>query len=160
MGRSLTNGKSYTLLIDAAWRDGNGLPLKQAYRRTFKVGAADERPLDTKTWKFASPAAGSSAPLIIAFPEPLDHGLMLRALGVIAPGGKPFEGQVVVGADELTWSFTPVEPWKAGAYNVVALAILEDLAGNRIGRPFEVDQFDRSDDSSEPKKTLISFAVK
>ena len=81
--------------------------------------------------------------MTIAFPEPLDHGLLLRALGVIAPGGKPLEGAVVIGDDELTWSFTPVEPWKAGAYNVVAFAMLEDLAGNRIGRAFEVDQFDR-----------------
>jgi hypothetical protein len=160
MGRSLTNGKSYTLVVDAAWRDGNGLPLKQAYRRTFKVGPADERPLDPKTWKIAAPAAGSSTALTIAFPEPLDHGLLLRALGVLAPGGKPVEGQVVVGPDELTWSFTPVEPWKAGAFNIVAFAMLEDLAGNRIGRAFEVDQFDRSDDTSEPEKTLIPFAVK
>jgi len=160
MGPSLSDGKSYTLLIDAAWRDGNGLPLKQAYRRTFKVGAADERPLDTKTWKFAAPAAGSSSPLIIAFPEPLDHGLLLRALGIIARGGKPLEGQVVVGAGELTWSFTPVEPWKPGAYNIVALAMLEDLAGNGIGRAFEVDQFDRSDAGEEPEKTLIPFVIK
>ena len=161
MGRSpLVSGKSYTLLIDAAWRDGNGLPLKQAYRRTFKVGAADERPLEPKTWKFDAPAAGSSSPLTIAFPEPLDHGLLLRALGVLAPGGKPVEGQVVVGTHELTWSFTPVEPWKRGAYNVVALAILEDLAGNRIGRAFEADQFDRSESGSEPEKTLIPFVVK
>ena len=28
MGRSLTEGKSYTLVVDAEWRDGNGLPLK------------------------------------------------------------------------------------------------------------------------------------
>ena len=160
MGRSLISGKSYTLLIDAAWRDGNGLPLKQAYRRTFKVGAADERPLETKTWKFAAPAAGSSSPLIIAFPEPLDHGLLLGALGVLTPGGKPLEGQVVVGTHELTWSFTPVEPWNPGAYNVVALGMLEDLAGNGVGRPFEVDQFDRADDKARTEKTLIPFAVK
>jgi hypothetical protein len=160
MGRSLTAGKTYTLVVDAAWPDGHGLPLKQEFKRTFKVGPADERPLDTKTWKIAAPAAGTSAALTIAFPEPLDHGLLLRALGVLAPGGKPLEGSVVVGPHELTWSFTPVEPWKAGAYNVVAFAMLEDLAGNRIGRAFEVDNFDRSDSSNEPEKTLIPVVMK
>ena len=160
MGRSLTSGKSYTLVIDAAWRDGNGLPLKQAYRRRFTVGPADERPLDPKTWRIDAPPAGSSTPLTIAFPEPLDHGLLLRALGVVAPNRKPLEGNVVVGVHELTWTFTPVEPWKPGSYNVVAFAMLEDLAGNRIGRAFEVDQFDRTDSGSEPEKTLIPFAVK
>jgi len=160
LGRSLTAGKSYTLVVDPAWRDGNGLPLKQEFRRSFTVGPPDERPLETKTWKLAAPAVGSSAALMIAFPEPLDHGLLLRALGIMAPGGKPLEGAVVVGADELTWSFTPIEPWKAGAYNVVAVAMLEDLAGNRIGRAFQVDQFDRSDSSAEPEKTLIPFIVR
>ena len=66
----------------------------------------------------------------------------------------------MVGASELTWAFTPVEPWKAGTFNVVAFAMLEDLAGNRIGRAFEVDQFDRSDQAGEPEKTLIPFSVR
>ena len=160
MGRSLTEGKSYTLVVDAAWRDGEGLPLKDQYRRTFKVGPPDEKPLDPKSWKIDVPSAGTSAPLSVTFPEPLDHGLLLRALGVLAPGGKPLEGVVTVGGSELTWAFTPAEPWKAGQHNLVAFAMLEDLAGNRIGRAFEVDQFDRTDKSNEPEKTLIPFAVR
>ena len=44
MGRSLTKGKSYTLVVDAAWRDGNGLPLKQAFRR------GRGRPATTTWW--------------------------------------------------------------------------------------------------------------
>ena len=160
MGRSLTAGKSYTLVVDAEWRDGEGLPLTQPYRRTFKVGPPDERPLDPKSWTIDAPAAGTTAPLTVAFPEPLDHGLLLRALGVLAPGGKPLEGVVVVGGSELTWTFTPAEPWKAGQHNLVAFAMLEDLAGNRIGRAFEVDQFDRTDKSNEPEKTLIPFVLR
>jgi hypothetical protein len=160
MGRSLTAGRSYTLVIDAQWRDGDGLPLTQQYRRTFKVGPPDEKPLEPASWKIDAPLAGTGAPLSVTFPEPLDHGLLLRALGVLAPGGKHLEGVVVVGSNELTWSFTPEEPWKAGQHNLVAFAMLEDLAGNRIGRAFEVDQFDRTDKSNEPEKTLIPFTVK
>ena len=160
MGRSLTEGKSYTLVIDSDWRDGNGLPLTHPYKRTFKVGPPDEKPLDTKTWKVMAPAAGTSGALQVAFPEPLDHGLLLRALGVVSPDGKPLSGDVVVGEHELTWSFTPKTPWAVGAYNIVAFASLEDLAGNRIGRAFEVDQFDRADKSSEPEKTFLAFVVR
>jgi hypothetical protein len=160
MGRSLTEGKSYTLVVDAEWRDGNGLPLTQQFKRTFKVGPPDEKPLDPKTWKIAPPASGTRAALTVAFPEPLDHGLLLRALGVLSPDGKPMPGTVTVGTQELTWSFTPPAPWTAGDYNIVAFAMLEDLAGNRIGRAFEVDQFDRTDKSTEPEKTLIPFALK
>ena len=160
MGRSLTAGKSYTLVVDAEWRDGNGLPLTQQFKRTFKVGPPDEKPLDPKTWKVLAPRAGTIEPLQIAFPEPLDHGLLLRALGVVSPDGKAMPGKVEIGAQELTWSFTPPSPWAAGAYNIVAFAMLEDLAGNRIGRAFEVDRFDRADKSTEPDKTFIAFVVR
>lgn len=160
MGRSLTDGKTYTLVIDADWRDGNGLPLAQQFKRTFKAGPPDEKPLDPKSWQIQPPAAGSRGPLTVAFPEPLDHGLLLRALGVLSPEGKPLPGQVAVGAQELTWSFTPQTPWVAGAHHIVAFAMLEDLAGNRIGRAFEVDRFDRTETTSEPDKTLIPFHVK
>jgi hypothetical protein len=160
MGRSLTEGKMYTLVVDTAWRDGNGLPLKQEHRRTFRVGPPDERPLDHAAWQIQAPAAGTRAPLTIAFPEPLDHGLLLRAVGVQGPGGTPLGGEVLVGPGELTWSFTPRESWKAGGHHIVAFGMLEDLAGNRIGRAFEVDQFDRSDKSPEPEKTLIPVLVR
>jgi len=60
----------------------------------------------------------------------------------------------------VAWSFTPKEFWKAGPHHIVAFGMLEDLAGNRIGRAFEVDQFDRSDKSAEPEKTLIPFTVR
>ena len=58
----------------------------------------------------------------------------------------------------MTWSFTPKAPWPAGTHQLVAFAMLEDLAGNRIGRAFEVDQFDRSDRTRS--QTLIPFSVK
>jgi hypothetical protein len=160
MGRSLTAGKPVTLVVDAEWRDGNGLPLKESYRRTFKVGPADERPLDHSAWQISAPPAGTRAALTVAFPEPLDRGLLLRALGVQGADGRPIAGDITVGGGEVAWSFTPREFWQAGAHNIVALAMLEDLAGNRIGRAFEVDQFDRSDRSAEPERTLIPFTVR
>ena len=124
------------------------------------MGPPDEHPLDPKAWQIQAPAAGSRTPLTVAFPEPLDHGLLLRALGVLTPDGKPLPGAVAVGTHELTWSFTPQAPWSSGAHHIVAFAMLEDLAGNRIGRAFEVDQFDRTDKSGEPEKTLIPFTVR
>lgn len=160
MGRSLTAGKTYTLVVDSAWRDGNGLPLKSTYKRTFKVGPPDEHPLDPKSWKIFPPAANAVSTLRVVFPEPLDRGLLTRALGVLGPDRRPMEGEVKVGASELEWSFTPEEAWKPGTYNILAFASLEDRAGNRIGRAFEVDRFDRTDSGSEPERTLIPFVVR
>ena len=159
MGRSLTEGKTYTLVVDAEWLDGNGLKLKEPFRRSFRVGPADLKPLDPKSWKIQPPPARSRDPLVVSFPEALDHGLLLRALGVAADGAT-VPGEVAVGDRERQWSFTPRDAWKPGRYDLVAFAMLEDLAGNRIGRPFEVDEFDRSDRATEPEKTLIPFSVR
>jgi hypothetical protein len=54
---------------------------------------------------------------------------------------------------------TPTEAWRSGRYEVIALSILEDLAGNRIGRAFEVDTFDRVDEDVEPEVTRIPFEL-
>jgi hypothetical protein len=158
MGRSLEPGKRYTLVVDRAWRDANGLPLKDTFRREFTVGPADERPLDVKAWRLTMPAPRSRDALIVTFPESLDHGLLLRALGVWTDG-RPLDGDIAVEEHETRWRFTPREPWQAGPHQLVALGILEDLAGNRIGRPFEVDQFDRVDRPNEAERTTIPFVI-
>lgn len=159
-GRSLTEGRTYTVVIDTEWRDGNGLPLKEPFRKTFNVGPPDQQPLDPQAWKITAPAAGTMGPLVVIFPEPLDQGLLVRALGVLAPGAKPLDGQVSVGAGELTWSFAPAAAWQPGSHNIFALAMLADLAGNGIGRAFDADRFDRADTPPESERTLIPFVIK
>lgn len=159
MGRSLESGKRYTLVVSRDWLDGHGLPLKDDYRREFRVGPADEAPLNPKAWKVAPPAAGTRNALVVRFPESLDHGLLLRALGVAGDTGGFMGGDVQVDEAETRWRFTPREPWRAGRHELIALAMLEDLAGNRIGRAFEVDNFDHTDASSEPDRTAIPFTV-
>ena len=156
MGRALEAGKRYTLVVRREWRDGHGLPLKEDFRREFRASPAIERALTMTAWKLERPAAGTREPLVVSFPDPLDHGLLRRALGV-ALAGKPLEGAVSIEAAETRWSFTPRDPWTAGEYQLVALEFLEDLAGNRIGRAFEVDNFERSDITSEPQRSTLAF---
>ena len=160
LGRSLEPGKRYTLVVRRQWRDSNGLPLKDDFKREFRVGPPDERPLDVAAWKIVPPLAGSREPLLVTFDEALDHGLLLRALGVTGANGKFIDGDVKIDAAESRWSFTPQAAWRQGTYHLTALAMLEDLAGNRIGRAFEVDTFNRADSSPEPERTNVPFAVK
>ena len=54
----------------------------------------------------------------------------------------------------------PADPWRAGTYQLLALDILEDLAGNQIGRAFEVDNFDTVDKSPNPQTITIPFHVR
>jgi hypothetical protein len=137
MGLSLAAGHMYTLLIDREWVDGHGNPLRESYRKSFLVSASDLAPLDPKAWKISPPHEGTRDPVSVTFPEPLDHGLLMRAVG-IRRNDAPVVGDVRVDSNETRWNMTPNEPWRSGDYALIALGVLEDLAGNRIGRPFEV----------------------
>ena len=130
MGPSLTAGRMYTLVVKKEWSDGNGQPLKESFTRRFRVGPPDQQPLDQRSWKLDPPLAGTRSPLVVRFPQSLDHGLLMRALGV-RHGAAAVQGEALVEGHETRWSFTPREPWEPGQYQLVVLAVLEDLAGNR-----------------------------
>lgn len=157
-GRALEAGKRYTLLVERAWRDGHGQPLKDEFRHSFVAAPPIERALTMTEWTVQVPAAGSGEPLVVTFPAPLDHGLLLRAL-TVARQGTPVPGDVAVTNAETEWRFTPRDAWAAGRYELTALEFLEDVAGNRIGRPFEIDRFDRTDASSQPARRTLAFDV-
>lgn len=82
-------------------------------------------------------SADSRDPLEVTFLEPLDHGLLYRAVGV-AFGDASLPGDVRVESGETRWVFVPHDAWAAGDYTLVVLPVLEDPSGNRIGRAFEV----------------------
>ncbi len=159
MGRALVAGHIYTLEISADWHDADGLPLAGPFRRTFTVGPTDEAVVDPSTWTIEPPAAGTRDAVVVRFPDPLDHGLLGRAVGVATPDGDVPSGTVTIGEGERSWQFAPDAPWRAGRYQVVVLSILEDAAGNRVGRPFEVDEFSRIDDSPAPERTTLDFVI-
>jgi hypothetical protein len=67
-------------------------------------------------------------------------------------------GEVTIGDAETEWRLAPVEPWHAGAYELIVLPILEDAAGNRIGRPFELAPSAPHADE-QPQPTILRFSV-
>jgi hypothetical protein len=157
MGRALNAGRPATLVISRQWRDQYGLPLKEEYRRVLRIGPAEDKPLDTASWNIQPPrAVGRRDGVVVTFPKPLDHGLLMRALGVTREG-VAVEGDIAVDNAETRWTFTPREPWREGTYHLLALDTLEDVAGNQIGRAFEVDNFDTVDKSPSPKSITIPF---
>ncbi len=159
MGRAFRPGTSITVLISPEWRDERGLPLTHEFRRTFRVVPAMTRPLDPAQWRITPPPASTREPLVVAFGQSLDHSLLQRALGV-RQGGAPIEGDTEIGPGETTWRFTPHRAWRSGTYQFLALDILEDVAGNQVGRAFEVDNFDSVDKDPDPQQVLRPFIVK
>jgi hypothetical protein len=160
LGPVLEKGKTYTLVIDRKWTDAEDNPLKETYRKTFKVTVPVDLPVQPKDWKLDSPAAGTRKPLAVRFPRPLDHALLQRLLWVTGPRGEVVAGTVAVSHAETRWQFTPKRPWQAGAYHLAADTRLEDLAGNNIERPFEVDVFRPVQRRLKSKTVRVPFQVK
>ena len=160
LGRPLQEGETYTLVVDPAWPDAEGNPLQAPFEKLFTVGPADMTPLDPSTWRLQVPSGRSTQPLVVSFPEPIDHALMRRAIGVENEVGRRVEGEVEVENWETRWVLTPSQPWRSGAYFLVALSIVEDLSGNRIGAAFEIDVFETVDETSAGEEFRIPFEIR
>ena len=158
LGRPLAADRRYTLVIDAAWRDAAGQPLVAPFSQEYRVGPPRERALDPADWRLDLPARGTRDPLAVRFPAPLDYGLLQRALRVATGDGRPLVGEIRVEQGETRWTFTPRAPWRPGEYRLVAAATLEDAAGNRIGRAFEVDAAE-AQGSERARGAVVPFRI-
>jgi hypothetical protein len=159
MGPPIADGKRYTLLVDREWHDANGVPMIESFRKAFRGGPAVRQPPDPKTWKLAPPLAGSRAPLVVDFGRAMNYTLLQRMLKVTGPNGD-VAGSIDVDRNEAQWRLTPREPWPGGGYRLVVDTSLEDLAGNKIGQPFDIDVFDKVTERITTATTAIPFEIR
>jgi hypothetical protein len=159
VGASLETGKSYQLVIDRAWLDATGTPMLQDFAKPFTIGPAAREPLDPQHWSINPPKRATQAPVVVQFDRPIDHALAERMLRVIDSGSRPVPGAARLGEEERSWSFRPDHPWKSGTYRITVPATLEDLAGNNIGKPFDVDLFDRVDRRLANPVIVLPFEI-
>lgn len=142
IGPALEAGKRYTLAIDRTWQDAAGNRLKADFQKSFTVTLPDRNPIDLKEWKIAPPKSRSIEPLQISFSKALDHALGQRMIQITDRSGARVSGDSQLRNHEREWRFLPTRAWSAGMYHVVVQTTLEDLAGNNIGKRFEVDLFE------------------
>jgi hypothetical protein len=134
-GALLQEGQSYRLTVSPQMRSAAGRPLGAPVSVAFRVGPPESRAIAPEVWEILSPAAGSHAPLSIAFDRIMDSGVVLRLITLHAPDGQPVAGQIT--SDGGGWSLIPGNPWQAGSYSLIVDPELEDVAGNTIGAPFD-----------------------
>ena len=159
IGPALQPGKNFTLTINRAWRDANGAPLKADFEKTFKVVEADREPPNPLRWKITAPKAKTRDAVSVAFDEPMDHALAQRVLRITDPTGAAITGSVKLDSLDKTWTFVPEKQWASGTHKLIVPTIIEDLAGNNIGKPFDVDL----DEKPRPVTTDVvgvSFTVR
>ncbi len=158
LGLPLRSGHAYTLVIDTSLHDARGLPLAREFTKRFRVGPVDRTLPRTSTWRLVSPAVGTTEPVAIEFPEPLDHALLGRMLTVRVDGDeKPLAGRVSLEDHDRRWRFTPERAWTSSAYSVEIDTELEDLAGNNLTRLFDVMPGDSSSRGVRGPATRIAF---
>lgn len=154
IGPSLETGKNYTLVLDREWRDSAGQLLEETFRKTFRVDPPDRQPPDPSKWTITTPKSGTRDALLLKFSKPMDHALAQRVIQVVGDTDNSVKGQTSLADHERQWLFVPDAAWKTGPHQLVVARTLEDLAGNNIGKPFEVDLFEKVD------RKLITSAVK
>ncbi len=136
VGPALEAGKAFSLVIRRDWHDATGAPLKSDFVKKFRVGPPDRDPPDPGTWKIEPPKAQTTDPLRVHFPKPMDHALALRLFSV-----ENVQVAKTMLDDERQLILAPEKPWQPGSYKLLTQMTIEDLAGNNIGKPFEVDVF-------------------
>ncbi|HIG30937.1 MAG TPA: hypothetical protein EYQ50_25305 [Verrucomicrobiales bacterium] len=159
-GLPLQAGKQFTLVIDPDWLDAQNLPLKEGFKKPFKVISSDFTSPDPAKWLVTPPRQESRDPLRVVFEEPLDHALINRLISVATHTGEGVEGSLSIHAGETLLKFLPETHWKKGSYKLIIDKDLEDLAGNSVGRPFEVDIFNQVEKQVELKFMEIPFDIR
>ena len=154
VGPALIPDKSYTLTIDADWHDARGVPLKEPFHKTFRVALPDRDPPDPATWKITAPRRDTREALALAFDGSLDQALALRMISVQA-----VPGRTTLREHETRWLFEPDQPWKAGRHEILVQSTIEDLAGNNVGKPFEVDLEETQRPRDSARVISLSFEI-
>ena len=159
MGPPIASGRRYTIVIDRDWRDAQGVAMVEAFRKAFRGGPAVRQPPDPKTWRIAAPAAGSRDALVVSFGRPMNYTLLQRMLKVSGSRGD-IAGAITVARDESEWRFTPQSAWTSGSYRLIVDRSLEDLAGNSIGQPFDIDVFEKVTERITTTTASLPFEIR
>jgi hypothetical protein len=155
-------GESYALRLDAACRDAGGRPLRATFEKKFRIGPADRVSPDPQRWHIGAPAANTREPLTVDFDESMDQALALRLIGVTAETrvSGAVRGDVTLTSDERRWTLVPDEPWQRGSHQLVVATTIEDLAGNNIGKTFDVDLAANSPRRTTGDTVSVTFEVR
>jgi len=159
-GPILEEGHTYSLTISDKWEDTEGRGIVSGFRKTFAVGPPDNRAIDPNDWSLLPPRAGGDTPLLIRLPMPLDHALLGRMVWVEDQDGEKVPGTLTVGGGERVLTFAPKRNWKKGEYRLAVDTGLEDVCGNRVGEPFEVQIVEPNAPPAELKTFERTFKVR
>jgi hypothetical protein len=136
LGYPLERGEAFRVVVDEAFLDAAGAPLRSGASRRFEVGPDERRLVDPLAWSVVAPRGGTVDALHVTFDRPLDVALVLRCL-VVRAAEDALTGRSEVAHDGGSWTFVPDRAWEETAHALVVDERLEDLAGNSVRRVFD-----------------------
>ena len=160
IGPALVAGQRFSLLISSGWKDAEGNRLKRTFAKHFTVGPPDRTSPEPQRWGYQAPPIRTREPLAIDLAEPMDSALALRMIHVVDASGRAVPGQPYLTDRERIWKFLPQNSWRAGHYSLVVETTIEDLAGNNIGKPFEVDLVEGTPKRLDRQTVKLPFELK
>ena len=160
IGPALVAGKRFMLVIGGNWKDANGNRMKRAFMKRFTVGPPDREPPEPRRWTYTPPPIRTREPLAVDLAKPMDSALALRMIHVVDDSGREVPGQAFLTERERIWKFLPHHSWKAGQYSLIVETTIEDLAGNNIGKAFEVDVFEGVSKRLEQTTVKLPFELR
>ncbi len=158
-GYPLEEGVPIVIVVERGFRDAEGRPLIAGAARTYRVGPAVRTRVDPSRWSVRYPRLDTRDPLVVDFDRPLDRGLLEHCLVVMDTLRSRLEGRMLITPGERRWSFTPSWAWRAGDYQLVVDARLEDLAGNSLTRVFDRDLTRLDDAPTELDRRIVEFRL-
>ncbi len=157
LGAILEEGHKYELQISGLWQSLEGQPLGTDYRLKFTATKSDHEQPDPGQWALIAPDSGTRQPLTIEFDERLDYAMLRNQPLTVTLGKTLVDCQILPNANSTTLELVPSTNWTPGTYTLNINPRLEDLAGNSIERPFEVDI--QQANAEQSKTTTITFTL-
>lgn len=159
LGAPLKIGERYTLAISDRWKDIEGAQLATPYYKKFFTAWRDSLSPDPRTWTIHVPTSHTRNILSIDLKSSLDYSLLNNTLHIVDEKGKSVLGRWQIVNEEKEASFKPDEPWMNGSFQLQVESRLEDLAGNNLNRPFDMDVKANAKLLPERKVISIPFRV-
>lgn len=157
IGPILEEGRHYRLEISPEWKTEKGAEMGKVSGRRwgveFKAGPVDDTQPNPASWKVKRHVGG----ITVTTGESLDPASVEKRVTFFGPSGSRagdlrfsvFEGYFLV--DGGTWD--------AGEYRMQIDPELEDLAGNSIERPFNLDVREHPDFQERTEPVVVEFSL-
>ncbi|NNE94135.1 MAG: hypothetical protein HKN23_21010 [Verrucomicrobiales bacterium] len=155
-GPILETGKWYRLDISEQWKTESGERLEGGSAMVFRAGAKDTWQPKPSRWQFEGAKLiplGSWNPRI---EEQLDPVSLRTSLKIRSADGEEFQPRV---SGDLVLQEPDGKSLSPGEYELVVSPKLEDLAGNSIARPFNVDLEKNPNFKPRTEPVVVQFEI-